>query len=266
MFLIHDYAKLDWLEIRFKPVLFSKMTALESAVKLFTRDNLLDFVPARSIRFFPSGFHLGKYIGNNLIPEITLRSHIEDLETDSDYVYATLTGSHADKYLDYLSSAKLTNISVSRVDVAYDFSGGFHSLATSIEHFAQVRGIDNHRITSTTKLGTATTQYIGSRKYSPTYVRLYQKGIQMGSEPDWNRLEFELRPKRLSKEVSHFIWNEIKQRNWESVIGINKWAVDLAKKLLICRVITTQHQLLGILILRKASLIWLGNTIKSSHL
>lgn len=238
MFLIHDYAKLDWLEIRYKPILIGNLTALESAAKLISDDNLLDIQPARSIRFFPSGLHLGKYHHNNLVPDITLRAHIDDLESESGYIYATLTGASADRFLDYFISAGLESVTVSRVDIAYDFEGGFYGLATAAEHFAQSRGIDNHRISSTTKLGTATTQYIGSRKYSPTYVRIYQKGIQMQSNPAWNRLEFELRPKRLSKEVSQFLWEEIKNKNWETVIGINKWAVELAKKLLTCPHIT----------------------------
>lgn len=232
MVLNHDYAKLDWLEIRFKPFFArSGYQPLEATAKIIAAINLLDIERARPIRFFPLGCHLGRYHQGNLVPEITLRVHVDDIENETGFIYATLTGDSADRYLDYFSKADFPDCTVSRCDVAYDFYGEFHEVRSALANFAIVRDIDSHVITSTTKGGECTTQYVGNRKYSPTYIRLYQKGIQMGSEPLWNRLEFEMRPKRISKEVSMALWEQVKARNWAAVIGLNKWAVDLAKKL-----------------------------------
>lgn len=83
---------------------------------------------------------------------------------------------------------------VTRADGAIDFirPGIFDELDAKLTHFARQHDlvIDQR---GDWERGRGRTRYIGSRK-SGVFIRLYEKGDQVGGDPNWVRLEVEVKP------------------------------------------------------------------------
>ena len=84
---------------------------------------------------------------------------------------------------------------VTRVDSRLDWveEGMFDSLAAQLTAYAQKRNITIHQEGDWVR-GQSRTLYLGSPK-STSRIVLYEKGYQMGGDPNWVRLEVRLRPK-----------------------------------------------------------------------
>lgn len=117
-------------------------------------------------------------------------------------VWACATGENAPEFSDLIRQ-KFEHHRLLRADIAIDYceSGAWeslssHALATADRHNLKVehRG-DFHR-----EIG-GRTIYVGSRK-SAAYQRTYEKGKQLGEDPDFVRVELELKPQNLrAKEL-----------------------------------------------------------------
>jgi hypothetical protein len=117
-------------------------------------------------------------------------------------VWASATGENAPEFAELIRE-KFQDHRLLRADIAIDYceSGAWeslssHALATADRHNLKVehRG-DFHR-----EIG-GRTIYVGSRK-SAAYQRTYEKGKQLGADPDYVRVELELKPQNLrAKEL-----------------------------------------------------------------
>lgn len=112
---------------------------------------------------------------------------------------------------------------VTRADGAIDFvrSGIFDELDATLTVFAARHGLDIDQRGDWVR-GRARTRYIGSRK-SGVFIRLYEKGDQVGGDPGWVRLEVEVKPSnkpgkyRLSAKEPHELFHACR---WVSKVSV----------------------------------------------
>lgn len=124
---------------------------------------------------------------------------------------AFATGAHAAAFIDVVRAHWPGNHNVTRVDSAVDFDspGAWDTLSKTLLAVVDQLGLkvshrgDYHRNTD------GRTLYVGSRQ-SPSYLRLYEKGIQeRANDPlnplkaslDWVRLELEFKPQHADDKL-----------------------------------------------------------------
>lgn len=92
-----------------------------------------------------------------------------------------------------------------RIDACEDFSqaGLFDDMAAKAIEFAQLRNLKINQKGDWTR-GKARTLYIGSRT-SEVHVRIYEKGQQVGTDPNWVRYESEIKPSSRNPARRHLI-------------------------------------------------------------
>jgi len=103
--------------------------------------------------------------------------------------------------LDYCQTHKCT-AKPSRIDSRVDWcdEGLFDRLANLFQDFAVEKGIKINMQGDWVR-GQSRTLYIGSRQ-SQLMVRLYEKGCQVGGDPNWIRFETEVKPKKLEAKLA----------------------------------------------------------------
>lgn len=116
--------------------------------------------------------------------------------------------------------------SFARLDVALDDRGASVSLS-DIEMFIKqkhctTRATTFTQMTKTTKEGSATTFYVGSRQ-SESMLRIYQKGLQL-KEHDWLRFEFELKDRKANEWVSVFL-----DKGWDQACSLLRSVIDFTE-------------------------------------
>lgn len=96
---------------------------------------------------------------------------------------------------------------LTRGDACEDFieAGGFDRMADYWMRFAKARGLKINQQGDWVR-GIARTLYIGSRQ-SPVMLRIYEKGHKEGGNPDWYRLEVEIKPKGRSVRMMAAGWD-----------------------------------------------------------
>lgn len=133
-------------------------------------------------------------------------------------VHVIVHNENAEKYHPMLRG--LGAHSVRRMDVKEDFieQGGFDKQVRVLVPYAQARGLKLNYLGDWAR-GKSRTLYIGSRK-SNVMMRIYEKGWQVGGDPNWWRLEVEIKPKDASKGMEVSGWT-IAQ-----ALGASKWLVE----------------------------------------
>jgi hypothetical protein len=87
-----------------------------------------------------------------------------------------------------------------RIDSCEDLrrSGGFDQLAAQAIAFAKRKNLKISQVGDWER-GRERTLYIGSRT-SEVHIRIYEKGQQLGMDPDWFRYEVEIKPSAKNRE------------------------------------------------------------------
>lgn len=87
-----------------------------------------------------------------------------------------------------------------RLDVCEDMSaaGGFDKLTAQAIRFAKRKNLKISQVGDWVR-GNGRTLYIGSRQ-SEVHIRIYEKGKQLGMDPDWFRYEVEIKPKAKNRD------------------------------------------------------------------
>jgi len=109
---------------------------------------------------------------------------------------------------------------VTRADACEDFvePGLFDRLSRYFLDFAIAQGIKVNQVGDWHR-GEARTLYLGS-KASPVRLVMYEKGYQVGGDPDWVRLEVRVRPKGSGRElVSRWVPGQ--------AFGASRWLSDM---------------------------------------
>lgn len=96
---------------------------------------------------------------------------------------------------------------LTRGDVCEDFNeaGGFDFVAGVAMDYASTHGLVINQQGDWVR-GQARTLYVGSRK-SPVMLRLYEKGWLEGADPNWFRLEVEVKPHGSANRYKAATWN-----------------------------------------------------------
>lgn len=123
------------------------------------------------------------------------------------HVQLMLTGSNADTF--HNSSLVLGDTAYfQRLDIAYDVTDKPYSeiisLCDSLPEFARIK---KETYTSSHSGVTATTTYYGSRE-SAFYIRIYEKGKQTATDPNWVRVEIEIKPNKTSLDFALWCYDE----------------------------------------------------------
>jgi DNA relaxase NicK len=104
-----------------------------------------------------------------------------------------------------------------RLDIALDDVGGgiaFETVHQQVKTNTAVMRAHGHRLIEDVKRkGTFHTLYVGGRK-SETYMRCYDKGMQLGEGRSWLRFEFEYKKDRAHAMAELFV-NE----GWDAAVG-----------------------------------------------
>lgn len=93
---------------------------------------------------------------------------------------------------------------LTRADACEDFieAGGFDRMAGYWMAFAKARGLKINQQGDWVR-GIGRTLYVGSRS-SPVMLRIYEKGHKEGGNPDWYRLEVEIKPKGAARVAAAY--------------------------------------------------------------
>lgn len=110
---------------------------------------------------------------------------------------------------------------VSRVDVCEDFTDktAWNALSAHLLNVADGHRVNVDHAGDHHRGERGRTLMVGSRK-SVAMVRLYEKGKQLGTDPDWVRAEIEVKPQQ--KEAKLFLSTATPQQFW----GVSRWARD----------------------------------------
>ena len=89
---------------------------------------------------------------------------------------------------------------MSRLDVRVDYlaDDGYLAVVAQAERLAQEHGISSSTEGDWLRGKKGRTLYVGSEN-SERLRRIYEKGIQLGEDPDWTRLELQIRPQSHAK-------------------------------------------------------------------
>lgn len=119
-----------------------------------------------------------------------------------EHVQLSISGSDADFY--YRNSIYESSLAyIQRIDLAYDVVCDYSDLITALKGIDDLRRLKWSKVTSVEAGLECTTTYIGSRE-SAFFVRVYEKGKQVGGDPNWVRIEFEVKPTKTSTDFA--IW------------------------------------------------------------
>jgi DNA relaxase NicK len=117
-----------------------------------------------------------------------------------------------------------TDHQVSRLDVAIDYheADSFKRLSKLLITYARGKRVKTSTAGDWIKHQGGKTLYIGSRS-SSAYLRLYEKGKQLGMDvnPHWTRCELEVKPG--SKEGKAFLATATPEQCW----GASKWSMEV---------------------------------------
>jgi hypothetical protein len=142
-------------------------------------------------------------------------------------LHALASGERAEPFSHFMRALYPAH-TVPRVDVAQDFTGPgcWDALFPAVVSFATEKNLQicqyGNYLTDTDK---GRTLYVGSRK-SVVYLRLYEKGKQLGTDPNHVRLEIEVKPQNpkgkawAAKATAQELW------------GASRWSMNLAASLL----------------------------------
>lgn len=118
-------------------------------------------------------------------------------------IYCESTGAFASNLADFLRKSFRDSHFVMRCDAALDISGGdsFLDLAGALSKYAESQNMvtTNSGDWSTGRAGR--TLYVGSRS-SDAFLRFYEKGKQLGADPDWLRFEVQAQPSKMNKKMA----------------------------------------------------------------
>lgn len=81
---------------------------------------------------------------------------------------------------------------ITRIDVAFDYKSEAASAARTAEEYWLEHGIEGIKKTKLISSKNGSTFYIGSRQ-SERMLRVYDKGLQLGDDPNWRRCEIEIK-------------------------------------------------------------------------
>lgn len=111
------------------------------------------------------------------------------------------------------------HLELSRGDSAEDFTeaGGFDRLAAFWIPFAEAEGLKIDQLGDWVR-GKGRTLYIGSRS-SVAFLRIYEKGHKEGGDPNWVRMEVEVKPKGRTARTECAAWHP--GEYW----GASRWLV-----------------------------------------
>lgn len=115
------------------------------------------------------------------------------------HVQLLLTGEKADFY--YRNAALVHSAYVQRVDFAYDIETDYESLISLVDSLPEFGRIKKSVISETIDGQTCTTTYYGSRE-SAYFIRIYEKGKQVGQNPKWVRFEVEVKPMKTNRDFA----------------------------------------------------------------
>lgn len=110
---------------------------------------------------------------------------------------------------------------VTRADAADDRvgPGAWEALYGPLIAFADERGLTISQAGDWHRGEAGRTLYVGSRK-SPSFIRLYEKGKQLGLDPTWVRCELQVRP---SKKARSAVASMTPEELW----GTARWTRDV---------------------------------------
>ena len=110
---------------------------------------------------------------------------------------------------------------VTRADGAIDRveAGGFDRVSGDLLRFAEAAGLTINQMGDWTR-GQARTLYVGSRK-SPVFLRVYEKGWKESGDPDWYRIEVEVKPKGDARR-------DVARMSPFELFGTSRWLSDAA--------------------------------------
>lgn len=136
---------------------------------------------------------------------------------------AWASGSASPAFADLLRAS--WNHRVSRVDSAIDWDGegAWDRLCAIALELADERRLAVSQAGDWHRCEAGRTLYVGSRS-SRVYMRLYEKGIQLGGSPNWVRAELQVRPMRDTRY-------RVAGMSAEDVWGLSVWSVEMLRRL-----------------------------------
>lgn len=138
--------------------------------------------------------------------------------------HCVASGSQSTRFSEFLRS-DFPDHQVSRLDVAIDYreKDCFKKLSKMLIDYAKGKRLKTAVAGDWIKGDQGKTLYIGSRS-STSYLRLYEKGKQigLGTDPNWTRCELEVKPN--NKEGKTFLATATPQECW----GASKWSIDVS--------------------------------------
>lgn len=142
-------------------------------------------------------------------------------------VHCISSGSNSPRFADF-TRKNFPDHQVSRADVAIDYNekDSFKRLSKLLKDFAMGTRLKTAVAGDWIKGNQGRTLYLGGRT-SSTYLRLYEKGKQlgMGANPDWTRCELEVKPS--SKEGKAHLATLTPIELW----GASRWSLKVAELL-----------------------------------
>lgn len=123
-----------------------------------------------------------------------------------DHVQLDISGGNA--HLFYLNSDFRPPAYIQRVDFAYDVTGDYEAIISAVNSLDDFARLKRSVISETIDGVTATTTYYGSRE-SAFFIRIYEKGKQTGSSPDWVRIEIEVKPTKTSVDFAVWCYEQL---------------------------------------------------------
>lgn len=125
-----------------------------------------------------------------------------------EHVQLSITGSDSDFY--HRNSQMHHDLAyIQRLDLAYDVTGDYKDIINTLAALKDLSRLKWSTVSSTDGGVTSTTTYIGSRE-SAFFVRVYEKGKQVGGDPDWVRVEFEIKPMKTSSDFAVWCYEQYK--------------------------------------------------------